>query len=141
MFSSIPALRDELKARLAPLVPADWKIVSDLDDKPTGNVANLLIEFVGLDTSFNGSPLPAGILAAKVNLIITDPRTNKDGEAGAEKLLVDLIIAIDPSTDIAWTTADKQKLEPAGTWSWAMQPITAFVAITTPAVEPATQED
>ena len=140
MFSSIPALRPELKARLTPLLPAEWVIVSDIDTPPTGGAPNLLVEFVGLDTSFGGQPLPDGILGAEVNLIITDTRTNADGEAGAEALLVDLITALDPSADMVWTTADKQKLEPAGTWSWALV-ITAFVATTTPAAAPATQED
>lgn len=140
MFSSIPALRGELKDRLAPLVPADWKIVTDIDEKPTGLVPNLLVEFVGLDTAFNGQALPDGILGAEVNLIITDTRTNADGESGAEALLVDLIGALDPSTDMVWTSARKQKLGEPGTWSWLLV-ITAFVATTTPATAPATQEE
>lgn len=130
MFSDIPAFRDELKARLVAALPADWSILEDIDARNASLVPAVYLEFVGLDSTFQGTPLPHGVLASETNVVITDPKTNEAGEASVEEHVVDVIGALDPHEDLAWSTARKIKVESSGAWSWVLT-VFAFVAVPT----------
>lgn len=135
MFTDIPSLRAELKARLEAALPESWRIEVDMEAPDASLVPAVYAEFVGLSSTFAGEPLPHGVLAAEVQLILTDPRTDRKGEAGVEEHIVDLIDALDPSEDLAWTDARKQKIERTGAWAWVLT-LFAFVDTTPPTTTP-----
>lgn len=130
MFSSIPAVRDELKARLTAALPSSWAVVNNIEAQDQTLTQAVYLEFIGLSTTFLGAPLAHGILGAEVQVIITDPRTSTDGEAGVEDHLVPLLAALDEHPDLHWAAAVKQKVDRSGLWAWTLT-ITAFVNNTT----------
>ncbi|HUG50405.1 MAG TPA: hypothetical protein VLZ78_05350 [Terrimesophilobacter sp.] len=129
MFSDIPSVRAELDARLREVLPAKWKVEKDIEAPDATLTPAVYIEFRRIGSTFDGQPLPHGVLAAEVQLILTDPRTDRAGEGDVEDHLVNLIAALDPHEDLAWTTAEKQRVERTGSWSWALT-LFAFVDIT-----------
>ncbi|MGB3375926.1 MAG: hypothetical protein WBA87_12420 [Microbacterium sp.] len=129
MFSDIPSVRDELAERLRDVLPSTWRIEKDIEAPDATLSPAVYIEFRRIATTFDTQPLPHGVLAAEVQLILTDPRTDRGGEAASEDHLVDLIAVLDPHEDLAWTTAEKQRVERTGSWSWALT-LFAFVDIT-----------
>lgn len=130
MFSSIPAVRDELKTRLTTSLPASWVVVNSIEAQDQTLTPAVYLEFVGLSTTFNGAPLAHGMLAAEVQVILTDPRTTTEGEDAVENHMVPLLAALDTHPDLHWADARKQKIERSGVWAWALT-ITAFVDNTT----------
>lgn len=131
MFSDIPAVRDELEARLVATLPATWTVEKDMTAPDATLKPAVYIEFVGLASTFDGQPLPRGVLAAEVRLILSDPRTDRAGEKSVEEHIVSLFAALDPHDDLAWTAAEKQRIERSGAWSWSV-PVFAFVKVTLP---------
>lgn len=129
MFSDIPSVRTELAARLRDVLPSTWRIEKDIEAPDYTLAPAVYIEFRRIATTFDTQPLPHGVLAAEVQLILTDPRTDRGGERPVEEHLVDLIAVLDPHEDLAWTTAEKQRVERTGSWSWALT-LFAFVDIT-----------
>lgn len=127
MLSSIRAVRAELAARLD---DPGWRVVDESAAKDETLRPAVYIEFVGLDSTYQGTPLPHGVLAAEVQVIITDPRTTPDGEGGVEDLLVALLARLDESDDLAWQQARKQRVERSGVWAWVLT-LFAFVNTTT----------
>lgn len=126
MFTDIPSVRAELADRLRAALPASWTVEKDIAAPDAALHTVAYIEFRGLASTFDGAPLPRGVLAAEVQLILADARTDRGGEASVEEHLVDLIAALDPSDDLAWTSAAKQRIERTGAWSWALT-VFAFV--------------
>lgn len=119
MFSSIPALRAELHERLEAALPEEWEIVRDLMAANVALVPAVYIEFTKLDTEFEGAPLGSGGgVAASVDLVLIDPRT-ADGEAelAIEDEIVPLLIELDKSDDIGWSTATKIRQD-TGPLAW-----------------------
>jgi hypothetical protein len=129
MFSDIPSVREELKARLTGVLPPTWRVEPDIAAPDYTLAPAVYIEFRRIATTFDSQPLPQGVLAAEVQLILTDPRTDRGGEKAVEEHLVALIGVLDPHEDLAWTTAEKQRIERTGSWSWALT-LFAFVDIT-----------
>lgn len=127
MFSSIPALRAELQARLEAALPADWEIVKDLMAANVSLVPAVYIEFTELSTVADGVQLPHGQVCASVDLVLVDPRT-ADGEAEAaiEVEVVPLLKELDTATDLGWSTARKIRQD-TGPLSWRV----SLIALTT----------
>lgn len=136
MFSDIPSVRAELEQRLADVLPKAWRVESEIAAPDAALAPAVYIEFVELASTFNSTPLPPGMLAAGINVILTDPRTDRHGEATVEEHLVKVIEALDPHDDLAWDTATKQRIERSGSWSWQLK-LSAFVSTIT-APEPIT---
>lgn len=124
MFTSIPELRDELKALLESALPDEWEIVKDLTAANVGYVPAVYIEFSKLDTVANGQPLATGTVCASVDLVLADPRT-ADGEAEAaiEDELVPVLTALDAHASLGWSTATKFRLD-SGPFAWRISLIT-----------------
>lgn len=118
MFTSVPALRDELKERLSGALPAEWEIVKDLMAANVGLVPAVYIEFTEINTVANGAPLGPGQAAAVVDLVLVDPRT-ADGEAESaiEDEIVPLLHELDQHPDIGWSIARKVRQD-TGPLSW-----------------------
>ncbi|QEA29711.1 hypothetical protein FGL91_14830 [Microbacterium sp. CBA3102] len=127
MLSSIPAVRDELKARLEAALPDDWAIVKDLTAANVSLVPAVYIEFTELSTLAEGAQLPPGQVCATVDLVLVDPRT-ADGEAEAaiEDEIVPLLKELDTSSDLGWSTARKIRQD-SGPLSWRV----SLIALTT----------
>lgn len=130
MFSSITALRGELTDRLTTALPDEWEIVPDLMAANVGLVPAVYIEFQELNTVFGGEELGRGQVAATVDLVLIDPRT-ADGEAerSIELEIIPLLIELDKSDDIGWSTAKKIRQD-SGPLSWRVN-CTALVALAT----------
>lgn len=130
MLSSITAFRGELKDRLTAALPDEWEIVADLMAANVGLVPAVYIEFQQLDTVLDGEPLGRGQVAATVDLVLIDPRT-ADGEAekAIELEIIPLLIELDKSDDIGWSTAKKIRQD-SGPLSWRVS-CTALVALAT----------
>lgn len=118
MFSSIPALRGELKARLEAALPNTWQIVPDLMAANVSLVPAVYIEFNELSTSAESVQLPPGQVCASVDLVLVDPRT-ADGEAekAIEDEVVPLLKELDTTADLGWSTARKIRQD-SGPLSW-----------------------
>jgi hypothetical protein len=124
MFTSIPALRDELRERLIDALPDEWEVVKDLMAANVSLVPAVYIEFTALDTTANGAPLAPGTVCAGVDLVLIDPRS-ADGvaELAIEEEIVPLLIELDSHPDIGWSTARKIRQD-SGPLSWRVTLIT-----------------
>lgn len=128
MLTSIPAVRDELKARLAEALPDHWEIVKDLTAANVSLVPAVYIEFTEINTEANGAPLGAGTVAASVDLVLVDPRTaDAEAEGAIEDEIVPLIQELDTHADLNWSIARKFRQD-AGPLSWRLSLI-ALVTI------------
>lgn len=129
MFSSVTALRGELRDGLVAAVPAEWEVVKDLMAANVSLVPAVYLEFQSLSGEADGVPLPRGQMAAAVDIIVVDPRT-ADGEAEAaiEEEVVPVIAWLDGLDDIGWSTATKIRQE-TGPLSWRISTI-ALVNLT-----------
>lgn len=129
MFTSIPALRDELAALLTAALPTEWEIVPDLMAANVGLAPAVYIEFRELGTtSARGEELGRGTVAASVDLVLADPRT-ADGEAesAVEEHVVPLLQALDTHSDLGWSKAVKIRLD-SGPLAWRVS-LTTLVTL------------
>ena len=128
MFSSVTALRTELRDRLEAALPESWEIVPDLMAANVSLVPAVYIEFTTLDTQIDGAELGLGQVLASVDIVIVDPRT-ADGEAEAaiEAEIVPVLREIDTHDDIAWSKATKVRQD-SGPLSWRVN-LTALVSL------------
>lgn len=120
MFTDLASIREAVKERLTPLLPATWEIEPTIEARSKRGVPVLYIEFVKFDTSDESGDLARGQVSAKFNLIIVDPRTDTaKGEDAVDEHVLRVVRAIDPQDDIFWTTADLGR-EPTGEMRWAV---------------------
>lgn len=129
MFSSIPALRDELAQLLRGALPDTWEVVPDLMAKDVALVPAVYIEFKELDTvTAKGEELGRGTVAASVDLVLADPRS-ADGvaEGAIEDHVVPLLKALDTHSDLGWSKAVKVRLD-SGPLAWRVS-LTTLVTL------------
>lgn len=120
MFSDLAHVRQALKERLAPGLPATWTINEFIKTPPT-EYRNPLVtfEFTRLDRQAGGQNLAAGCVAAVVDIIVGSPKTAEEtGEDDADQLVLALTRVIDAESDIYWDSADKQVMAGTGQWAW-----------------------
>lgn len=128
MFTDLATLRNDVKTRLTPILPADWKYEPTLEGTIKARVPVLYIEFVAIETSVANANLPRGSVAARFNLIITDPKTDTEkAEDAVDGHIVDIIRALDPMDDLYWEGARKARLAD-GPLAWTFD---AFAIVNT----------
>jgi hypothetical protein len=138
MFSDISAIREELKARIAPELPDGWVVKEYLTEAIESLTPVVYFEFVRFDSKADGQPLGKGYAGAEFNIWITDPKTDDKGsEDAVDTHVVRIINIIDSHSDIYWESAEKDRLK-TGPLAWSIK---AF-AITniTPNTDPAPEE-
>lgn len=120
MFSDLAALRNDVKERLTPLLPTDWRYEEYLEGTIKALVPVLYIEFVRLDTVVKGEPLAPGQVGANLNIIITDPQTDtKKTEDAVDGHILKVVGALDTFDDLVWETAEKKRLQD-GPMAWTI---------------------
>lgn len=120
MFSDLPSVRTALKDRLEPLLPSDWRWKPYLEGDVKALVPVVYIEFVAFEPRVQNAPLAHGQVAARFNLIVTDPKTDtENAEDDVDDHVRELIVALDGMTDMYWDTAEKKRL-PTGPLAWTI---------------------
>lgn len=124
MFSDIAGVRAALKERLAPALPEGWTIDEYLRQPPTEYRAPIVIfVFDTIESAPNGQQLGPGQVGAAVDILMGSPNTVEGpGEDDVDELALALVHVLDRQPDLAWSTAEKQKL-PAGQWAWRIHTI------------------
>lgn len=130
MFTDLAAIRSDVKERLTPLLPTDWKYEEYLEGTVKSLVPVLYIEFVRIDTVVQGAPVARGQAGAHFNLIITDPKTDsKKTENAVDGHVLKVLGALDSFDDLYWESAEKKRLED-GPMAWTIS-VLAFTSTTT----------
>lgn len=125
MFSDIAGVRAALKERLTPSLPARWTISTALKKPPTEFKSPLvLFEFTRFESAPEGQQLGPGQVGAAIDIIVASPMTAEDvGEDDVEQLALTLVQVVDSQSDMYWSTAEKQRLDPTGQWVWRIHTI------------------
>ena len=120
MFTDLASIRTDLETRLTPLLPSGWKFEPTIDGTIKASAPVLYIEFTAFEPRVQNNNLARGQVAARFNLIITDPKTDtKKAEDAVDEHVRRLIGAIDSMDDIYWDTAEKKRL-PDGPLAWTV---------------------
>lgn len=129
MFTDLATVRSDVKTRLTPILPADWRVEASIEGTIKALSPVLYIEFVGIDPRVRNTDLPRGKVTARFNIIITDPKTDTDkAEDAVDGHILRVIRALDGMSDIFWDTCEKDRLT-NGPLAWK---ITAFALTDTP---------
>lgn len=120
MSISIRTLRADVEQRLRDLLPPTWRFENTLDDTYTALVPVVFLRFTRFDSTFNGQPIPQGTVAAALEIQLQASRTGSEaGENEIDEFIVSIIHAIDPMTDMAWSYAEKGRLD-TGQLTWQL---------------------
>lgn len=111
MFSDLSEIRAAVRARLEPLMPDGWKF----DEYVTEAVQKSLVpavwlEFIRIESTVDGAPLGPGSAGARFNVIVADPATGTKGEDDVDQHAMRLLGAIEHTTDMYWSGAEKARL-------------------------------
>lgn len=118
-------LRDEIK----PQLPTRWRIVPELSEALNLVVPALYFEFTGFTREAGGAQLPPGHVFCDFTLTIVVPQTDTTkAENAVDAAVVDLILALDTHSTLAWDTASKTRLT-TGQMGWR---ISLSILATTP---------
>jgi hypothetical protein len=112
VFSDLAEIRTDLKERLAPDLPEEWRIL----DYITGPIESLqtvvYFEFTGLDSAEGGRPLGRDTVACAIDLVIASPRSDDGGaEDDVDAAVLKLAQALQASDDIFWSNGKKQRID------------------------------
>lgn len=125
MFSDPATIRTELRDRLKPLLPANWRIINNLSEAIDTVVTVIYFEFTEVSSSVNGTALDRFTVAPKFDLVVASAGTGD--EDGADADLVTLAHALQQCDDIYWDTAKKERLS-NGALAWRF-PLTLLSTI------------
>lgn len=118
MFTDLATLREAVKDRLTPLLPADWACVPYLEGMSKALKPVWYIEYTAVESAVNGQELGEGQVAPSLNIIITDPKTDtQKAETAVDGHVLQVIRALDEFDDIYWTRIEKKRLED-GPMAW-----------------------
>lgn len=132
MFSDLGTLRATLRERLTPELPEDWEIIDHLESARQALVPVVYFEFTEFSSTAGGQPLTRENVAASVDIVVTTPRTDDDGNAETEvdQSVLDVVRVIVQADDMFFSTARKVQLD-AGPLAWRVS-LTAITNIVLP---------
>ena len=116
MFTNPATIRADLKARLTPLLPANWRIEDGLKEAYDSVVPVVYVEFTGVSSSVGGSPLGRDTVAPSFDLVVAS--AGSADEDGADAHLITLAHVLQQFGDIYWDTLTKTRLEKSGAYAW-----------------------
>ncbi|WP_315551263.1 hypothetical protein [Microbacterium aurum] len=116
MFSDPATIRADLKARLIPLLPSEWRFEDGLKEAYDTVVPIVYVEFTGVSSSANGAPLSRHTVAVSFDLVVAS--AGSADEDGADAHLVTLAHVLQRFDDIYWDTLTKTRLEKSGAYAW-----------------------
>ena len=121
MFSSIGAIREEVKAILEPGLPNDWTVKQYLTEAVESLKPVVYLEFTTFSSSSAGQPLGRGYAEAGFNVWVTDPKTSDQGsEDAVDDHVIRILGTIDQHSDIYWESAEKDRLS-TGPLAWRVK--------------------
>lgn len=128
MFTDLATIRNAVKDRLTPILPAYWKPMVTLEGTIKARTPVYYIEYVALEQRAQNHNLPHGQVCARFNIIITDPKTDTEkAENSVDEHVLHVIRALDSIDDMWWDTCEKKRLED-GPLAWTF---TVFAFATT----------
>ena len=116
MFSDPATIRADLKTRLKPLLPANWRIEDGLKEAYDSVVPVVYVEFTGVSSAANGASLGRDTVAVGFDLVVAS--AGSADEDGADAHLVTLAHVLQRFDDIYWDTLTKTRLEKTGAYAW-----------------------
>ena len=124
MFSDIAGVRAALKERLSPALPDGWTIDEYVRQAPTEYRAPaVMFVFERIESAPDGQQLAPGQVGAAIDIMVGSPKTVEGpGEDDVDELALTLVHVLDRQPDLAWSTAEKQRLS-AGQWAWRISTI------------------
>lgn len=133
MFSDLASIRTAVKERLAPLLPEKWKWETTVAETAEKSLVPVVyVEFTGIESAPDGTPLGRGTAGARFNIIVADNKTGEQGESATDEHVLRIVAAIEHTDDLYWSTATKARF-PDGRLYWA---ITVLALALTPNPEP-----
>lgn len=134
MPSNLATVRKQLRDAIKPLVPTRWRIIPELSAAQKLTVPALYFEFTRITSEASGAQLPPGHVFADFDLTIAAPEADvTKAENRVDAAVLDLILALDEAEGVAWSTAEKTRLE-TGQLAWrislsvltqSLRPVTA----------------
>lgn len=120
MFSDLASIREAVEARLAPRLPDTWRWVPYLEGTNKTLVPVVYLEFVAFEPRVQNSNLALGQVAARFNIVVTDPKTDTEkAEDDVDEHVLGVIRALDDMSDMYWDTAEKKRLD-VGPLAWTI---------------------
>lgn len=134
MFTDLAAIRQDVKDRLTPILPPEWRTEATLEGTVKAVVPVLYIEFVRIAGTVQGQDLSRDQVGAYFNIIITDPKTDTDkAEDAVDAHVLKVLTALDSYSDMYWESAEKKRF-PDGPLAWTFS-VFAFASTQPPAAE------